>query len=181
MIYKILNRGYCLFRSKYTKLRVKNMVFGNLGKNVRILHDFQIGYSENLYLEDDILIGPNCFINCQGEVYIKRGTIFGPNLTIYSINHKYKNTTALPFDDNDILGKVVINENCWIGCNVIILPGVEIGERCVIGAGAVVTKSIPPFSVVGGNPAKVIKEIPVDNYYKLKNDNQIYNYLLINK
>nr|WP_143033346.1 DapH/DapD/GlmU-related protein [Prevotellamassilia timonensis] len=54
-------------------------------------------------------------------------------------------------------GKVIIEDDCWIGFNVIILPGVTIGKGSIIGAGAVVTKSIPPYSVAGGVPAKVIK------------------------
>ena len=54
-------------------------------------------------------------------------------------------------------GPVIIGENVWIGENVCILPGVTIGKGTVIGAGAVVTKDIPPFSVAGGNPARIIK------------------------
>ena len=56
-------------------------------------------------------------------------------------------------------GNVVIEKNVWLGDNVVVLPGVTIGEGCIVGASAVVTKSLPPYSVCVGNPAKVIKSI----------------------
>jgi len=52
--------------------------------------------------------------------------------------------------------KVIINDDCWVGNNVVVLSGVEIGKGCVIGAGSIVTKSLPPYSICVGNPAKVI-------------------------
>ncbi len=57
---------------------------------------------------------------------------------------------------------VKINNKCWIGLNVIVLKGVEIGEGAVVAAGSIVTKSVPPWTVVAGNPAKVIREIPIE-------------------
>lgn len=179
MINRILVSLVAHIEDFYYKRKLKILKFGHIGTNVKILNGFNIGYAENLYIEDDVIIGPNCFINCDGGVVIKRGTGLGPNLTLYSITHDYKNPSSLPFNtkDKDIRKKVIINENCWIGCNTTILPGVEIGERCIIAAGSVVTKSIPPFSLAGGNPAKVIEPIPVDNYYQLKADNQIVFYI----
>lgn len=61
-----------------------------------------------------------------------------------------------------IVAPVKINDKCWIGLNVIILKGVEIGEGAVVAAGSVVTKNVPPWTVVAGNPAKVIREISID-------------------
>lgn len=71
--------------------------------------------------------------------------------------------------DEDKVGKIVIKDNCNIGWNVIIMPGVTIGENCVIGAGAIVTKDIPDNSIAVGVPAKVIESI--DEYYA-KNKNK---------
>jgi maltose O-acetyltransferase len=165
------------FIIRYNKIKLRTLKFAQLGKNVQILNGFEIGYANNCHIEDDVVVGLNAYLNCQGGVYIKRGTIIGPNLTVYSVNHKYLDVRALPFDEDIIKKEVVINENCWIGCNVTILPGVEIGEGSVIAAGAVLTKSIPSFSLVGGNPASIIKEIKNENYYELKKENKIFNYI----
>lgn len=58
---------------------------------------------------------------------------------------------------------VVLNDGCWIGFNVIILPGVTIGRGAVVGAGSVVTRDVPPWSLAAGNPARIVKELPVDD------------------
>ena len=78
------------------------------------------------------------------------------------------------YDSNFIKKAVHICENVWIGSKVIILPGVTIGEGSVIGAGAIITKDVPPCAVVGGNPAKVVKYRDKKQYLKLKENNQIY-------
>ena len=77
----------------------------------------------------------------------------GSNVTIITQNHKFNKNTY----DGFIVGNVDIDNFVWIGDKVIILPGVNIGDHAIIGAGAVVTKDVPPFAVVGGNPARVIK------------------------
>ena len=57
-------------------------------------------------------------------------------------------------------GEIHIGEDCWLGGNVIVLPGITIGQGCTIGAGSVVTKDVPPYKVVAGNPARIIKDAP---------------------
>ena len=80
----------------------------------------------------------------------------------------------LPFDEKVIVKPVVIKENVWIGSHCLILPGVEIGEGAVVGAGSVVTKNVPALAVVGGAPAKVIKWRNEERYNILKDKNKIY-------
>ncbi len=82
-----------------------------------------------------------------------------------TFNHNYNVVSTFPFkhrinidDPRDLfLDNVVIGNDVWIGANAIILPGVNIGDGAVIGAGTVVTKDVPPYAIVGGNPARVIK------------------------
>lgn len=82
----------------------------------------------------------------------------GPNVGIYTAGHE---TSILSRRKYIEFGHPVkIGDDCWIGGNVVILPGVTIGEGCTIGASSVVTKDIPPFSVAVGSPCKVIKTIP---------------------
>lgn len=114
-------------------------------------------------MENDVSIGPGSTIyTTNAKIYIKHHVVIGPNLTIITGDH---NTSVLgeyicnvrekrETDDED----VTIESDVWIGCNVTILKGVTIGKGCVVAAGAVVTKDCPPYSIIGGVPAKVIKK-----------------------
>ena len=113
----------------------------------------------------NIKIGKNVFINAccrfqdQGGIEIGDGSLIGHNTTIATLNHdfnpaKRQNLTPSP---------VKIGKNVWIGSDCTILPGVIIGDGSIIGAGSVVTKSIPANTIAVGNPARVIKELEVNN------------------
>ena len=113
----------------------------------------------------NIKIGKNVFINAccrfqdQGGIEIGDGSLIGHNTTIATLNHEFnpakrQNLTPSP---------VKIGKNVWIGSDCTILPGVEIGDGVIIGAGSVVTKSIPTNTIAVGNPARVIKGIEVNN------------------
>ncbi len=84
--------------------------------------------------------------------------MMGPEVLIYTQNHDFSRTD-ITMDQQGWADEkpVVIEDDVWIGSRVIILPGVTIGKGSVIGASAVVTKSVPPYSVVAGNPAKIVK------------------------
>lgn len=146
------------------KIKLHNTKFGMKGDNVQIYPGFNFGHTEGLYLHDNIVIGNNAFINAHGEVEINSGTITGPDLMIFSVNHIYEQTNTIPFSNELIFRKVVIGKNCWIGGRVYICPGVELGDGCVVAGGSVVTKSFPSCSVIGGNPAKVLKIRDEVNY-----------------
>ncbi|MDN3204670.1 acyltransferase [Algoriphagus sediminis] len=139
------------FRSlRKFKKRGSNLVFSKngvfirpeeivIGSNVFISNNFHIS-ARNLYIGNDILIGPNVVIECDNHVYDKVGRTMFENS--YS----------------RIIKGVKIEDDVWIGANVTILPGVIIGRGSVIGAGSVVTKDIPEYSICVGNPCKKIKD-----------------------
>ena len=82
----------------------------------------------------------------------------GPNVSIYTAGHETSVLSRIKFVE---FGHPIrIEDDCWIGGGVTILPGVTIGKGCTVGAGAVVTKSIPPYSIALGAPAKVVKTLP---------------------
>jgi len=83
---------------------------------------------------------------------------FGPNVSIFSAGHDTSVLSRIKFVEFG--HPVFIEDDCWIGGSVIILPGVRIGKGSTVGAGSVVTKDIPPYSVAVGNPCKVRKTIP---------------------
>lgn len=114
-------------------------------------------YKGHILIEDGVEINNLTVINGTGGVTIQRDVLIGPNVQIISYAHRFNNS-SLPIKEQGIDKKpVIIEQGCWIGAGAIILAGVTIGEHSVIGAGAVVNKNIPPFSVAVGVPAKIIK------------------------
>lgn len=160
-----------LTNNKKWKLINKN----NINRNVEIVRPIFVSNLENLQLERDVYIGPNAWLSTKGKVIIQRGVIIGPRLKVYTSNHNY-NGTMLPYDSENIVKDVIIGPNTWIGGDVIILPGVNVGEGVIIGAGSVVTKNVPSFAIVGGNPARILKYRNESEYYKLKEKDMIYFY-----
>ena len=170
MIRKLLNW------SKLKKLKKK---FKSLGDNVTYFSDSVFAYPENIQVSNNVYIGPQAEIWAIGGVEIHENVIFGPKVTIHTSNHNYENATMLPYDNVTLLKKVTIKKNVWVGANVIICPGVTIEEGAIVAMGSVVTKDVEKCSIVGGNPAKVIKYRDQENYNLL--DTQHKHYLKLKK
>ena len=99
-------------------------------------------------------VSGGCYVQGANGIFIGDHTIFGPGVKIISSNHDVADLDRWISTDPIRIGK-----HCWIGANAVILPGVSLGDCCVVGAGAVVTKSFPARSVIGGVPARLIKEV----------------------
>ena len=99
-------------------------------------------------------ISSKLYIQAINKIFIDSSVLIGPDVKIISANHKFNN-----YDEWEDSEPIIIKKNVWIGANSIILPSVNIGENCVIGAGSVVTKSFKDNCLIGGNPAKLIKKI----------------------
>lgn len=117
---------------------------------------------ENFHIGNNVSIPKgSCFYSTNASLIIKDNVIFGPNPTIITGDHRIDaiglpiiySTDKLPENDAD----TIIEEDVWTGANVVILKGITIGRGTVIAAGAVVNKSSPPYSIIGGVPAKVLK------------------------
>jgi acetyltransferase-like isoleucine patch superfamily enzyme len=93
-----------------------------------------------------------CYVQGINKVYIGDHTIFAPGVKIISANHDKKDYHS----HDKSISSVRIGKNCWLGANSVILPGVELGDNVIVGAGAVVTKSFPENVILGGVPAKII-------------------------
>jgi acetyltransferase-like isoleucine patch superfamily enzyme len=109
----------------------------------------------------DVIIGNHTLIG-MGNVIIGPATIgneviFAQNIVVSGLNHNYENVYLSIQKQNVSTAPITINDECWIGANAVVTAGVVIGKHCVIAAGSVVTKDVPPYSVVVGNPARVIK------------------------
>lgn len=124
------------------------------------------------YLSKKTIIGDNfnsngLLIMGNGKVTIGNNFHCGFNTVIITENHRYKDATSLPYDDQYDTRDTHIGNNVWIGIKVLILPGVSIGEGAIIQAGSVVCSDIDPFSIVGGSPATKFSQRDIDSYHEL--------------
>jgi len=108
---------------------------------------------------DNVGLGEFAYLGGAGGLEIGADCIIGQYLSCHPENHHFEDTSTLIRQQGVSRKGIKIGSNCWIGAKVTILDGVEIGKGCVIAAGAVVTKSMPARTVIGGVPAKVIKRI----------------------
>jgi len=122
----------------------------------------RMDYGTNLRFGSNVYINSNATFIATCLISIGSRTMFGPNVSLYSGAHPLdpflRNGTRGPE-----LGKpITIGEDCWLGGNVVVVPGVTIGRGATVGAGSVVTKDVPPFHCVAGNPARIIRKIEVN-------------------
>ena len=112
-----------------------------------------------LILGDNVGIGSNSFLGCAGGITIGENTILGNFVSMHSENHNYSNKDT-PIRLQGVNSKgIKIGADCWIGAKVTILDGVNLSNGCIVAAGAVLTEgTYPPFSILAGVPAKIIKE-----------------------
>ncbi|KAA3645082.1 MAG: acyltransferase [Chloroflexi bacterium] len=121
----------------------------------RILERVTIEYPKGLNIGRGSGLNYGTWVNARGGVTIGDNVIIGPYCLIHSANHQMDNL-KVPIQQQGFEEKeVLIGNNVWLGARVTVLPGVTIGDNAVIGAGAVVTKDIPPDAIAVGNPANV--------------------------
>ena len=125
---------------------------------------YAVGCSK-IEIGDRVIIRPGCMLFGESEtlnssIVIEDDVMMGSGVHIYIHNHKFERLDLPLIDQGFYPDKpVILRKGCWIGANVIILPGVEIGSNTVVGAGSVVTKSFQKGVVIAGNPAKIIKNV----------------------
>ena len=136
-----------------------------IGNNVSILDNTIIectgvlrNIGEGLIIGNNVGFAQNCFIQVRGAVNIGNNVIFGPYSKVFSENHNFSDLNIPIRDQGEIRESVKIEDNVWIGANATILSGVTVGEGSVIAASSLVNKDVPPFSVVAGVPAKIIRK-----------------------
>lgn len=133
-----------------------------LGSGCYIGRQVELGPTGTIKIGDFTSLQDRCVL--VGDIEIGRYCLFSLNVLISSGTHCFNKAPHLLIRDQDEMAqahegkKVVIEDDCWIGVNVVIMPGVKIGKGSIIGANAVVTKDIPPYSVAVGAPAKVVKK-----------------------
>lgn len=123
---------------------------------------------ENIELGGNVYIGVECKLYAEGGIAIGEYTKLGEGCLILSTGHNYKSRSRIPYDHIGLLRRVEIGKNVWIGCRCIVLGGVRIDDGAIVGAGSVVTKSIPKYAIVAGNPARIVGWRDKENYDALE-------------
>ena len=150
----------------YIKLKAANVkrlrrYLGYCGENVVIKEEVMIISPQNVFIDSYTSIGERCYFRATGGIRIGKYCQIANNTIIATTNHKINGKLYYNNVENK---EVVIGDNVWIGSGAKIMPGVTIGNNSVIAAGAVVTKNVPKNVVVGGVPAKIIRNI--ENQFK---------------
>lgn len=158
----------------YIKKGKKSVIYRSVRKDIVPFHVFSMGSSS--VIEDYTIVN-----NAVGDVVIGNrtriglgNTIIGPvtignkvnlaqNVVISGLNHHYEDVGMAIAEQGVHTMPVIIEDDVWIGANSVILPGTMIGEHVVIGAGSVVTKDVPAYSLAVGNPASVVKQYDIEN------------------
>ena len=144
----------------------------SIGRNVTIAGPGDISVGEEIYIVDNAVlsavngslkIGSRFALNGNarvvadlGEIVIGDGVMIGPNVVIRASNHEVKDIDKPIWEQGQTGGSIVIGNDVWIGANAVIPANVTIGSHVVIAAGAVVTKDVPDFAIIGGVPAKIL-------------------------
>jgi len=118
---------------------------------------FYCDYGNHIKVGKNFFCNYNCTILDVGRVTFGDNCLLAPNVAIYTAGHPIHPDSRNSLYEYGI--DVTVGDNVWIGGNVVIMPGVNIGSNCVIGAGSVVTKDIPAWSVAAGNPCRVLRKI----------------------
>lgn len=144
----------------HTPEEIREIMGRLIGKKVddsfRMFPPFYTDFGKNITIGKDVFINSGCHFQDQGGIQIGDGALIGHNVVLATINHDLN-----PEENRkNHYAPITIGAHVWIGSNATILPGVTLGDWAVVAAGAVVTQDVPPRTVVGGVPAKVLKVIP---------------------
>lgn len=155
-------------------LYAHNLKYVSIGKNIKLKRNWRIEcYPRfgSLQLSPQLSIGDNVIINygftafVADKIEIGSNCIFAANVTLISENHGINPESEKPYHSQNLTtGPIFIGEGCWLGQNVCVLPGVHIGNKCIVGTNAVVNEDIPDNSIAVGIPAKVVKRYNFDKH-----------------
>lgn len=144
-----------LSSSDEMRQRVEALIEELIPASVRIRQPFYTDFGKNIHFGENVFVNVGVQMQDQGGIFIGDNVLIGQQVVLATLDH------GLTVDERSNLHpeKISIEDNVWIGANVTVTKGVTIGKGAVVAAGAVVNADVPPYTVVGGIPAKVIKKI----------------------
>lgn len=137
--------------------RILSQLLGHIAGDIKIHPNFNCDYGKNISIGDNFYMNVGCVILDCATVTIGDQCMVGPQVGIYTACHPIDPVARN--SGKEFAKPIVIGNSCWIGGHATINPGVTLGDNVVVASGAVVTKNFPNNVVIGGNPARVIKEI----------------------
>lgn len=132
---------------------IKELFLNNIGENSRMMPPMTVVRGNNVRIGKNVVVMNNSLFMAAGGITIEDDVLVAANVQLISNNHDLYDHQVLTCKP------VLLKRNCWIGAGATILPGITVGENAVVAAGAVVTKDVEDNTVVGGNPAKIIKRL----------------------
>lgn len=144
--------------------RLLRQLLGTVGERVVVLPPFQCDYGWNIKLGDDTFINMYCVMLDEAPITLGRHVFVGPSCGFYTAGHPLN--VAERNAGIETARPITLGDNVWLGGHVSVLPGVTIGDCTVVGAGSVVTRSLPAGVVAAGNPCRVIRELTAEELNK---------------
>lgn len=142
-----------------SRVAIIKSLFGTTGEDIHIESTFNCDYGANIHVGENFYANFGCVILDVARVDIGDNCFIAPQVGIYTATHPIN--AADRINDLEYGKSIKIGDNCWIGGHATINPGVELGDNVVVASGAVVTKNFGDNVVIGGNPARVLKDIPL--------------------
>jgi maltose O-acetyltransferase len=166
LLWLLINTCISNFPSRHIRLFLLRILGAKIGK-IAMYAGFEIRNPKGLVIEDGCSIGPKVRLDARKGLVIKKNVTIAAEAIMWTLHHDYNDDNFKAIGD-----AVVIGEYAWICSRSIILPGVKIGKCAIVASGAVVTKDVPDYAIVGGIPAKIIgqrekKEYKYTPYHKL--------------
>lgn len=144
-----------------TIVALERQVFGKTGNNLYVTPPFQVDYGRHVEIGNNFYANMDCIFLDVNKIIIGDNVMVGPRVSFYTAGHPID--AEIRIEELEFGLPITIEDNVWIGGSATILPGVTVGRNSIIAAGAVVTKDVPSNSIVGGNPARLIRVINQDD------------------
>jgi len=135
-----------------------SQLFNCTGKELEIWNNFFCEFGDNISFKDDVFLNANCVMLDGFPISIGNRVAIGPNVGFYTTNHSLVIAERRNYIEYG--APIMLGDDIWVGGNVVFLPGVEVGSGCVIGAGSVVTKDVPPNTILRGACQNPVSSVP---------------------
>lgn len=145
------------FEDEETRHQLIKELFGTSGENIDVRPNFRCDYGYNIHVGENFFANFDCILLDTCPITIGKNALLAPRVQLYTASHPLDVNLRTKWIGTGVA--ITIGDNCWLGGDVKVVPGVTLGDNVVVGAGSVVTNSFGSNVAIAGNPARVIKEL----------------------
>lgn len=138
-------------------VQLEKELFGRTGEHIYVNPPLYVDYGRHIFMGENVYCNMDCLFLDVNTITIGNNVMFGPRVSLYTAGHPID--AEVRISDLEFGLPIVIEDNVWVGGSATILPGVTVGKNSIVASGAIVTKDVPANCIVGGNPARVLREI----------------------